>query len=146
MPKVMIQRNRDTGDMTLYVPKKDLEGDPRDAYGSVDIGADEFYSHLYITGEASPGSTVQVKLVGQPMASPVALFLGMDLLVRPWPTFWRDCYLELPLRLYLLDSIPASGVSVFSATLPAAYPAPYSMPMQALIGGKLTNACSLEAR
>lgn len=25
MPKVMIQRNRDTGDMTLYVPKKDLE-------------------------------------------------------------------------------------------------------------------------
>ena len=25
MPKVMIQRNRDTGNMTLYVPKKDLE-------------------------------------------------------------------------------------------------------------------------
>lgn len=25
MPKVMIQRNRDTGDMTLYIPKKDLE-------------------------------------------------------------------------------------------------------------------------
>lgn len=25
MPKVMIQKNRETGDMTLYVPKKDLE-------------------------------------------------------------------------------------------------------------------------
>jgi len=25
MPKVMIQRNRETGKMTLYVPKKDLE-------------------------------------------------------------------------------------------------------------------------
>jgi len=25
MPKVMIQRDRDSGDMTLYIPKKDLE-------------------------------------------------------------------------------------------------------------------------
>lgn len=25
MPKVMIQKNRDTGAMTLYIPKKDLE-------------------------------------------------------------------------------------------------------------------------
>jgi nitrogen fixation protein NifT len=25
MPKVMIQRDRDTGEMTLYIPKKDLE-------------------------------------------------------------------------------------------------------------------------
>lgn len=25
MPKVMIQRDRETGNMTLYVPKKDLE-------------------------------------------------------------------------------------------------------------------------
>jgi len=25
MPKVMIQRDRETGDMTLYIPKKDLE-------------------------------------------------------------------------------------------------------------------------
>jgi hypothetical protein len=38
------------------------------------------------------------------------------------------------------------GVLVIPGTIPATPPAPYSIPMQALIGAELTNLCVLEVK
>jgi parallel beta-helix repeat protein len=38
---------KDTGDNSAVTELEDFEGDPRIAYGTVDMGADEFHTHLY---------------------------------------------------------------------------------------------------
>jgi hypothetical protein len=141
---------RDAGDPDA--PRKgdhDFEGDPRIALETVDMGADEFFTHLYCTGDFTPGGSMVGKLVGLPGTSPVGLFLGSGVLDPPANTMWGKFYLMSPWMLLPLAPIPADGVLELPSMLPATPPAPYDLPMQALIGlepDSLTNVFVLEVR
>jgi hypothetical protein len=123
-----------------HLPLTDFEGDPRKAHLRTDMGADEFYTHLYVTGDVVPGGSVKGNLVGLPGTSPVGLFFGTGVLLSPVNTMWGAFHLQGPLLLFPLVPIPGTGVLELPATLPVTPPAPYDIPMQALIG---LNADSL---
>jgi hypothetical protein len=84
---------------------------------------------------------------------PVGLFVGTSVLPSPkqtiWGAFWLN-FISPWMLLYPLGAIPANGVMVLPSTaLPMSPPAPYDVPMQALIGlnpDSLSNLCVLEVR
>lgn len=141
---------RDAGDPNCpALPSNDFENDPRCAYGNVDIGADEFHSHLYCTGVPAPMRLIQGKIVGLPSASPVFLLIGGDVLQNPLGTKWGDLFLDPISFIVPLPSIPSSGVMVLEDTVPGQPNPPYDVPMQALIGlgeNALTNLYIVEIR
>ncbi|MHC4941956.1 MAG: right-handed parallel beta-helix repeat-containing protein [Planctomycetota bacterium] len=139
---------RDMGDNSAPgLPGVDFEGDPRIAYGNVDMGADEFYTHLYYTGVVKPGKVFEGKFVGLPGSTPVNLWFALSVLDPPFPTPYGLWYLEPPLTgPIFMGTIPADGVLVVPARVPNAPPAPYDVPMQALIGNELTNLSVLKVR
>jgi hypothetical protein len=140
---------RDAGDNAAVMEALDFEGDPRIHDGTVDMGADEFHPHLYVTGIMILGGTVDGKLIGYPGTSPVGLFLGSGVLEPPMPTAWGNFHLQSPWFMIPLVPIPSNSVLVLPATIPATPPAPYDLPMQALIGlnpDSLTNLYVLEVR
>lgn len=127
----------------------DFEEDPRIAHGYVDMGADEFYTHLYVTGDTTPGGEIQGKLVGLPGATPVVLFIGSGVYETPIPTAYGNFYLMPPRILVPLIPIPNNGILVISNAIPLLPPAPYDVPMQGLVGlnpDGLTNPYVLEVR
>ena len=132
---------RDAGDDTAVVALCDFEGDPRIAHGAVDMGADEFHTHLYWMGDATPGGQVALKIVDIPSTTPVILFVGSGMLATPIHlTKYGDWYLEFPLLLEAgLGSVPADGVLELSASIPSNITVPVTLPMQALSGMMLTN-------
>jgi hypothetical protein len=67
----------------------------------------------------------------------------------PQSTAWGNFFLQPPWLLLPLVPIPAEGVLILPATIPMSPPAPYDLPMQALIGldpDSLTNLFVLEIR
>jgi len=130
---------------------EDYEGDPRIAEMKVDIGADEFYRHYYLTGDKTPGGSIEGKLVGLPGTEPLALIFGSGILEIPVSTMWGPYYLQEPWIIVPLIAmqIPADGILVLPATIPMDPAAPYDLPMQALIGlnpESLSNLEVLEVR
>lgn len=136
---------RDAGDNSVVTLPEDFESDPRIAHGTVDIGADEFYNHLYCTGDFTPSGTIAGKFIGLPGTTPVGLFIGSGVMDSPLQHKWGEFFLESPWLLFPLVPIPANGVLETPANLPAT-PAPYDIPMQALIGWELSNLFVLEVR
>jgi hypothetical protein len=141
---------RNSGDNDVVTVSEDFESDPRIAWGgTVDMGVDEFYTHLYVTGDFTPAGSIEGKFVGLPGTSTVGLFLGFDVLDPPVSTAWGNFYLQPPVFLIPLIPIPANGVLQLPAMIPASPTAPYDLPMQALIGlnpDSLTNLFVLEVR
>lgn len=141
---------RDAGANNKTYKPLDMEGDPRIADGTADIGADEFYIHLYITGDRTPGGRIQGKIVGRPGTAPVGLFIGSGVLSSPMNTLWGPFHLQAPWFLFgPLGPMPTEGIMVLPTDLPTSPPAPYDIPMQALIGltpESLTNLQLLEVR
>jgi len=135
---------RNTGDDGAVTELVDFEGDPRNAGGQVDMGADEFYRHLYQTGDATPGGTIQLKFVGNPGTAQVALVLGLALRDPPLSTNYGVLHVASPF-IYLpgLGPIPGNGIYVLPAQFSATAPAPISVYLQALIGNELSNLCEV---
>jgi parallel beta-helix repeat protein len=122
------------------MPDADFEGDPRIALEGVDMGADEFHRHLYMTGDFIPGGSVKGKITGLPSSAPVGLFLGAGIADPPLPSQFGPWYLLPPhVGPILLPPIPSTGVLVLPSTLPATPPGPYRVPMQAIVTDTLTN-------
>jgi len=137
---------RDSGDNTAAdLLDQDFEGDPRISDTTIDIGADEFHTHLYCTGDFTPNGEMAGKFIGHPGCAPVGLFIGSGVMNIPLQHMWGDFYLESPWIVIPLFPIPSNGLLAIPETLPAS-PAPYDIPMQALIGDELTNLFVLEVR
>lgn len=135
------------GDHTVpSLANEDVEGDPRIAYGFVDMGADEFHPHFYCTGEFTPEGEIQGKFVGLPSTQPVGLFIGSGLLENPIQHMWGAFYLETPLLMVPMPLIPMNGVLIVEDLIPALPSPPYDVHMQSLIGDMLSNPCTLEVR
>ncbi|MFH1999555.1 MAG: right-handed parallel beta-helix repeat-containing protein [Planctomycetota bacterium] len=140
---------RDMADNASATTTEDFEADPRIAYGTVDIGADEFHTHLYVTGDFTPDGLIDGKFVGLPGTNPVGLFIGSGVLDPPMHTKWGDFHLEQPWILVVLTPIPQNGILVLPSRIPLSYPVPQDIPLQALIGlnsDSLTNLFVLEVR
>lgn len=140
---------KDTGDNSVVSELVDFEGDPRIAFNTVDMGADEFFTHLYVMGDQTPGGDILGKLVGEPGASPVYLIISANAWETPLSTPYGDLYL-MPPRIWLpLIPMPSNGVLTLTAVVPSSPPAPYDVPIQALIGlasDSLTNLYVLRIR
>lgn len=139
---------RDAGDFFFPgVLLEDFEGDPRDPSGAVDIGADEFYTHLYHTGDAVPGGKIDLKFIDIPDTAPVILWVGSGLLdPQIHLTTYGDWYLQLPILFEAdMGAIPKpDGILVIPKSIPANIPTPLNLPLQALSGTLLTNPSVLK--
>ena len=145
---------RDSGDDQSLPPDllEDFEGDPRSALGAVDMGADEFFYHLYHEGSLVPGQAITVKIVGAPTL-PVLLAMGSGILDPPLSTAHGDLYLPLPLvAQFPLGNVPSNGVRAFETTVPLSWVTGTEHPFQALVGPwggaftRLTNLMVLVAQ
>lgn len=140
---------RDAGDNASAMTTEDFEADPRIAHGTMDIGADEFHTHLYVTGDFTPNGLIDGKFVGLPGTNPVGLFIGSGVLDPPMQTKWGYFQLEQPWILAGLIPIPQNGILVLPSQIPPSYPTPLDIPLQALIGlnpDSLTNLFVVEVR
>lgn len=125
---------RDTGDNTApSLPDEDLEGDPRIADSTVDMGADEFYPHLYHLGAVVPGNPLTLKVVGTPSAT-VILALGAGIQDPPQSTLYGDLWLSWPIQPFSIGAMPADGVLSYLTTVPGWWLPGGSKPLQALVG------------
>jgi len=141
---------RNTGESSVVTELTDFEGDLRRAYGMVDMGADEFYTHFYCVGDFTPGGSIEGKLVGLPGTAPTGIFFGSGVLAPPIQHKWGAFHLEAPWFAVPLGlAMDADGVLEIPTTLPLIPVAPYDIFMQALIGvtaESLTNLFVLEVK
>jgi len=140
---------RDTGDNLAVWDSCDFEDDPRTAQDIVDVGADEFYYHLYHTGDVLPGATIELKVTGNP-SSPIRLFLGTGIQDPPLGTQYGDLYIQWPpLWSTSIGMIPGDGLLKLPVKVPGVWSTGSSHPLQALVGPlgggttTLTNLMSL---
>jgi hypothetical protein len=126
------------------LPAEDFEGDPRVAYGTADMGADEFHPHLYATGELVPSSDFDLKFIGLPGTLINGVILGVDTYENALPCDYGFWWIKPPTLIFLgFGTIPANGVSVLQAVVPASPSGPYTLYLQAVIDLWLTSLCTL---
>lgn len=124
------------GDNTAQgVPESDFEGDPRFADSSIDVGADEFHTHLYTMGGVAPGDAIDIRVVGVPFIYPVWLGVGPGIQDPPIPTIHGDLYLEMPLlEQHVIGYIGWNGILSVPATVPPGWNSGEEYAIQALVG------------
>jgi len=116
------------------LPTEDCEGDPRVYYDVVDIGADEFYFHLYHLGDVVPGGTVDMRVVG-PYTYEVILAISSDTQSPPLSTPYGNFYLTLPMsNQWSIGAISSNGLLEISPALPWTWISGEEYYFQALVG------------
>ncbi len=118
----------------------------------MDLGADEFYYHLYHSGEVLPGSPIGIKVVGIP-GYPALLAMGNGTLYQAKHTPHGDWWLTVPLaKSWPLGAIPNTGILTMTTTVPSGWPSGSQHPFQALVGPwgggatRLTNLMTLDVK
>lgn len=124
---------RDAGVDTGSIPSVDPDGDPRNSLVTTDIGADEYYFHLFIDGDFVPGGNVTFTIVGAPTQD-VTLALGSGVRTKPMSTSYGDLWLEFPITQFPLGTIGSTGIYTFSTKLPMSWLPGEERPLQALAG------------
>jgi len=137
------------GDNSAVMDPGDFEDDPRIAVVIVDMGADEYWYHLYHTNKIVPGGTIELRIVGWPTAA-VTVALSDSLLNTPVSTQHGDLYLTWPpLESGYVGVIPGNGVLTVSFPVPSEWSLGDRYYLQALVGPwggpwtRLTNADTL---
>ncbi len=135
-------------DSVVSLIDADFEGDTRVVQGAVDMGADEYYYHLYTVGTITAGAEISIRVVGRPDA-PVRLCQGNSL-ATPQASKYGDFHLQRPLvNLWNLGTIPSNGVLILSVTIPDFWDAGDSFHFQSLVGNfggaytRLTNVLDI---
>jgi len=151
--------NPDNGN-NYELPLEDIDNNARivwwncteQFYPVVDMGADEVFEviyNLYVTGNLRPGGHFVANLVGSPGTMPVILLIGSEIIETPLNTNWGAFYLQWPLIVIDLGSIPEQGIQKIAGPVPLSPAAPYDLPIQALIGlypDSLTNLWVFKVR
>ena len=132
------------------VTVEDGEEDPRIAEGRIDIGADEFFPHLYHLRKVIPGQSIHIRLIADPGTDPARLAMSTSMVDPPRPTLFGDLYLVLPSDWREdIGPVPANGVLIYPFNVPAAWVAGEEYYFQALLGpimdprSELTNLMTL---
>jgi hypothetical protein len=133
---------RNAGLNHAELPADDFEGDPRIKGGRADIGADEYYNHLYQLGRAVPGEWISVRIVGPPGAWAV-LGQGPGVQDPPEPSNYGPVYIARPWTQQQLGIIPADGILIVPALVPASWTPGEMYYYQAAVGGSVTMLTNL---
>jgi len=126
----------------------DFEGDPRWFGAGVDMGADEFHPHLWLTGDPRPGGFFVVNIVASPGTAPVGVAASLSILDTPLPTSLGLLHLGspfLPGSPVFVGAIPPLGRHAFTAPIPPGTP-PVRVGFQAFVAPALVNLAVLEVR
>jgi len=138
----------DTGSRRTPMSGIDFEGNPRFALLALDMGADEFYPTLYVTGTPSPGQRFVVTAIGPPGA-PALLGVSVNPRLRTTPVTLPgvgSLWLDAPLFIVGLSNVSARGLTTMPVFLPPAFPGGIDVPLQALIAQQMTQPHVLKVR
>jgi hypothetical protein len=134
-------------DAAANLPGADFEGDDRIVGKGIDIGADEFTTHLYCVGNVIPGGNISIRIVGLPQLTAVTLVQGSGIKDPPGTSPYGDIYIDRPyLNAWKLGSMPNSGIKRVPETVPAGWIAGDTFYYQALVGptgGAFTTTSNL---
>lgn len=113
---------------------RDFEGDRRITDITVDMGADEFHTHLYSLGSVLPGNRISIRVIGAPAAT-VLLAQGSGIQDPPLQTACGPCFLQLPVVFQRrIGTISADGSLEKIVFIPPSWQPGESYPFQALVG------------
>lgn len=90
---------------------------------------------LCCVGDLAPGNVVEIRVVGEPAATPVTFAFGWTILDPPYPTLYGDLYISLPPAAVIQRGpISSDGILIIPQTVPATWQSGQWYPVQALIG------------
>lgn len=129
-------------DATQGLFASDFEGDRRRRARMADIGADERATHLYLVGQPRLGSAFALRAIGR-AGTPVVVAIGPGSTRRSPSVVLPGIGVFVvpdPFTIVPLGTVGSAGFASVTLRLPPSFPTPTPFVVQALVGGRLTNA------